>query len=146
MKNRKPILFVVVLLIVSLSCNFLFPDNKSHLPDVNGIGQSAANLPVLDPEAPLPSPGAAQLRSLPADEPGIVALIGDVETAEQAAMKAAVADLQAHLSPTGSALEFASLDTSPFGISPFMISSSARQSTTRDAFCELSPAGRYPTG
>lgn len=132
MKNGKLVSFVIVLLIVSLSCNFLFPDNESHLPNVDGIGQSAANLPMLDPESPLPSPGATQLRTLPAGGPDIAALIGDVETAEQAAIKAAVADLQAHMSPTSSTLDFASLDTSPFGISPFMIPSSATQSTTGD--------------
>jgi hypothetical protein len=55
-----------------------------------------------------------------------------VETAEQAAMKAAVADLQDHLSPANSTLDFALLDTSPFGISPFVIPSSARQSSTGD--------------
>lgn len=132
MKNRKLFSFVVVLLVVSLSCNFLFPDNESHLSNVDGIGQGAANLPVLDPEAPLPSPGAAQLRTLLADEPGIVTLVDDVETAEQAAMKAAVADLQAHLSSTSSTLEFASLGTSELGKSTFKIPSSARQSTTGD--------------
>ncbi|HLP81740.1 MAG TPA: hypothetical protein VK141_07110, partial [Nitrosomonas sp.] len=109
MKNRKLFSLIVLLLIVSLSCNFLFPDNESHLPNVDGIGQSAASLPMLDPEAPLPSPGAAQLRTLLADEPGIVALISDVEIAEQAAMKAAVADLQTHLSPASSKPDFVSL-------------------------------------
>lgn len=131
MKNGKLFTFVLLLLIVSLSCNFLFPKNASHLSNVDGIGRGAANLPVLDPQAPLPSPGAAQLRTLLADNPGISALIDDVETAEQAAMKAAVADLQAHLSPASS-LDLESLATSSFGISAFMIPSSARQSTSGD--------------
>ena len=133
MKKGKLVSFVIVFLIVSLSCNFLFPGNGSHLPDINGIGQSASNLPVLDPTAPLPSPGAAQLRTLLADEPGLVTVIADLETAEQAAMKAAVADLQAHLGPTSSTLDFVSLVPSLLGVSPFMIPASARQSTSGDA-------------
>jgi hypothetical protein len=132
MENKKLVLFVVVLLIVSLSCNFLFPDSQSHIPDVNGIGQSVANLPVLDPEAPLPSPGAAQLRTLISDQPGGTALINDMETAEQAAMKAALADLQAKLGPTSNIPDSASLVFTPTGTSALLIPSSARQSTFRD--------------
>lgn len=134
MRNRRLVPFVLVLLIVSLSCNLLSPDNESHLPDVNGIGQGIANLPALDPEGPLPSPGAVQLRTLPADEPGIAALIDDVETAEQAAMKAAVADLQAGLDPAGNLAGFASLVTSPFDPSAFTLPSSARQPAGGDVF------------
>jgi hypothetical protein len=134
MENKKLASFVVVLLIVTLSCNFLFPDSQSHIPDVNGIGQSAANLPVLDPESPLPSPGAAQLRTLLANEPGIVALINDVETAEQALLKVAVADLQVLLNSAINTQKFASMEPSPFGASTFTMPPSARQSAAGDVF------------
>lgn len=134
MKNPKLVLFVVMLSIVSLSCNLLFPGSgsQSHLADVNGTGQNAASLPLFDPIAPLPSPGAAQLRTLPVEGPGIVALIDDLEMAEQAAMKAAVADLQTYISPASSSPDFTSFVTSPFGLATFMTSSSANQSTAGD--------------
>lgn len=132
MKNRKMVSFVVLLLIVSLSCNFLFPDNESHIPDLKGISQNAANLPLLDLEGPLPSPSAAQLRALFANEPGIASLIADVETAEQAAMQAAIADLQALLNPASNTQNFASLEASPFATLTFTMPPSARQSPAGD--------------
>lgn len=134
MKNIKLVSFIAVLLVVSLSCSFLAPAGESHIPDADSVGRNTASLPVLDPQAPLPSPGAAQLRTLLADQPGIAALIGDVETAEQAAMQAAVADLQAHLSRADGAADIAGLGTSAFGPPELPVPFSARQSTAADAF------------
>ena len=55
-------------------------------------------LPTFDPEAPLPSPGAAALRALMVLDPSVAALESDVEAAERAAMIALLADIQAQLS------------------------------------------------
>jgi len=102
MKNRMLTFLVVVLILVTQSCTPRSPNNETHLPDVNGIGQRTTSLPTLDPATPLPSPGAAQLRTLLADEPGISALIADVEAAEQAALQAAITELQAQQGASGS--------------------------------------------
>ncbi len=109
MKNRKLVSFVVILLIVSLSCNYLFPTtNKDgvYSGDLNQIEE----LPDYDPEAPLPSPGAAALRALALLEPGVAELESDVEAAERAAFNALLTDLQAQLS-TGSDLNLPFLDS-----------------------------------
>ena len=134
MKNGKMILFIALLVIVSLSCNFLFPTSQSHIPGINNISQSAINLPVLDPEAPLPSPGAAQLRTLPAGGSDISTLIGDLEAAEQAAMKAVVADLKAQMPVSNFPLKHASLSASPFGTSAFMIPSPSKHLANGEVF------------
>ena len=52
-------------------------------------------------EGPLPSPGAASLRALAVDEPGVAVLVDDVEASERAALQAAIEILQAQLPPTG---------------------------------------------
>jgi hypothetical protein len=130
MKSRKTHLLVIALVILSLSCNFLLPNSQSHVADVNSISQSVTRLPVLDLDAPLPSPGATQLRSLPTGGSDISTLIGDVETAEQAAMKAAVTDLRATLKPASDTLDIKSVA----GISTFMNPPSTRQSTTEGVY------------
>ena len=59
------------------------------------LNSSVADLPVLDLEGPLPSPGAALLKALAVDEPGVAALVDDVEASERAALQAAIEVLQA---------------------------------------------------
>ena len=132
MKNGKLVLFVVILIIVTISCNFLLPNNQPHVADINTIGQNVINLPILDPEAPLPSPGAVQLRTLPAGGPDITALIGDVEAAEQAALKAGVADLKAKMPVSNTPQKLATLSTSPWSTSTYLIPSPSRQHTSGD--------------
>ena len=55
-------------------------------------------LPTFDPEAPLPSPGAAALRALMVLDPSVAELESDVEAAERAAMAALLTDIQSQLS------------------------------------------------
>ncbi|MGB8981951.1 MAG: hypothetical protein WCC12_08755, partial [Anaerolineales bacterium] len=62
----------------------------------------SSELPVYDPEAPPPSPGAAALRALAVLEPGVAELLGDVEAAERASLRAIIADLSVK---TGSSIE-----------------------------------------
>ncbi len=138
MKNRILAILVVVLLIATQSCSPRSPSNESHLADAKVIGQSIASLPVLDPAAPLPSPGAAQLKTMLADEPGIIDLIGDVETAEQAALQAAVAELQSQQSATGSIPNLATFATSSPDAAVITNSSSTRQSPGGVSFVSFS--------
>ena len=49
MKNLKPILFVLALISMSLSCNLLTPDSSS---DVDTTPSDVTNLPVIDFDAP----------------------------------------------------------------------------------------------
>jgi hypothetical protein len=130
LKKSRLVPLVIALAIASQACSPSSANNESHLPDVNAGGQYLASLPVLDPQAPLPSPGAAQLRSLLADEPGIDSLIDDVEMAEQAALQAALADLQAQLGSAHNSRDPAPFAASPFGALTLLIPSSAGQSTT----------------
>lgn len=128
MQKIKLTSFLVVLGFVLVSCQGASPaDSQSHIGDIQGISQRAANLPVLDPEASLPSPGAAELGTVLGNDPGTASLISDLEASEQAALKATVADLQAFLSPTSNALIFASLESSPFMTSTVLIPPSAQQ-------------------
>jgi len=55
----------------------------------------AENLPNYDPKAPPPSPGALVLRELAELEPSVSKLVGDVEAAERAALKAGLTQLRA---------------------------------------------------
>jgi hypothetical protein len=64
---------------------------------VGDLHLASDELPTYDPEAPLPSPGAAALRALMVLDPSVAELEGDVEAAERAAMSALLADLQAQL-------------------------------------------------
>jgi hypothetical protein len=120
MKSRKLISFAALMVIVSLSCNILSPKSQAHIADLNSIGQSVSHLSPIDPEAPFPSPGAVQLRTLPAGGSDISALTGNVEAAERAALKAGVAHLKAQMPVSAIPLEPVSLITSPFGTSAFI--------------------------
>jgi hypothetical protein len=74
-------------------------------PNADGVmpGDPSAlgtDLPAFDPAAPAPSGGAAALRALAVLKPDVAALVDDVEAAERAALKAALASLP--VQPTGS--------------------------------------------
>ncbi|RPJ22887.1 MAG: hypothetical protein EHM33_22405 [Chloroflexi bacterium] len=108
MKKMRWVSLVLVLAIVSMSCQ-LFTSTSNKDGVVPGdLNQVSSELPIYDPEAPLPSPGAAALRALAVLEPGVAELQGDVEAAERAALNAIIADLSAK---TGSSIEL------PFPIS-----------------------------
>lgn len=64
---------------------------------VGDLNLAFDELPTYDPDAPLPSPGAAALRALMVLDPSVADLEGDVEAAERAAMSALLADIQAQL-------------------------------------------------
>ena len=107
MKNRKLFPFVGVLLIVSLSCNFLFPtsNNADLVPDE--LSHIFDNLPAYDPAAPLPSSGAAALDALTELNPSVAVLKDDVQASEREALNALLADLQIQLgAETGTEVPF----------------------------------------
>jgi hypothetical protein len=120
MNSKKAALFVLVLVMVSVSCNLFAPTSQANGVKSGNIDQGLAGIPAFDPEAPLLSPGAAALRALAADEPGVAALVDDVEAAERAALKAAIAEMKARLDATSNSQNFASLAVSPFGRSSFV--------------------------
>jgi hypothetical protein len=104
------------------------PGSPADGVKTGNLSQGLAGLPAFDPEAPLLSTGAAALRALAEDEPGVSALIVDVEAAEQEALKAAVAEMKARLSAAGNNQDIASLAVSPFGLPSFAIPSLASPS------------------
>jgi hypothetical protein len=120
MNSKKAALFVLVLVMISVSCNLFTPGSPANGVKTGKIDQGLAGLPAFDPEAPLLSPGAAALRALAADEPGVSALVDDVEAAERAVLKAAIAEMKARLGDAGNSQNFASLAVSPFGGSSFV--------------------------
>jgi len=101
-----PRMLVLMLVAASLACS-----TATSVPESAGGGSDALTdgvvagdssqvfdeLPTFDPEAPLPSPGAAALRALMALDPSVAGLESDVEAAECAAFNALLADLQAQL-------------------------------------------------
>jgi hypothetical protein len=128
MKKLQTVSFGVVTIFILVSCSLFTPKGSQNDSKLGNVNPSVADFPVLDLEGPLPSPGAALLKAQALDEPGIAALISDLEAAEQATLKAAVADLQAKMNTSSNALIFASLESSPPMISTFLIPSSAKQS------------------
>jgi hypothetical protein len=81
------------------------PTTAATSPNVDGVmpGDLAAlgtDFPAFDPAAPAPSGGAAALRALAVLKPDVAALVDDVEAAERAALRAALASLS--IKPTGS--------------------------------------------
>jgi hypothetical protein len=98
MKNMKLASFVLILVLVSISCSLFTPTSSKDGLDTGDIKLEFDELPTFDPEAPLPSPGAAALRALIELDPSVAILESDVEAADRAAMNALLADLQAQLS------------------------------------------------
>jgi hypothetical protein len=70
----------------------VFPDGVV----VGDLNFDPDDLPTFDPQAPLPSPGAAALRALMVLDPSVADLEGDVEAAERAAMVVLLADLRSN--------------------------------------------------
>lgn len=99
MKNSKWVLSLLLILTVSLSCKLV--DRFRSGGVVSGdYSKVASNLPNYDPKDPAPSPGAAALRELAELEPSVERLIRDVEAAERAALKTALAELRAQRGAT----------------------------------------------
>ena len=94
MKNIKFIPFIAVLVIVSLSCNFLSPTSNKDSVIPGDINKIFDELPDYDPEAPLPSPGATALRLLIELDPSVAVLETDVEASERATLIALFNELQ----------------------------------------------------
>ena len=113
--NKKSMILnpVLILAMVSLACKFFTPDSM----DVSQNSKEVADFLPFDTQTPLPSPGAAALRILAEDEPGVAALVDDVEAAERAALEAVLEELKLQTGADGI--------TEPVGlglISPFTIS------------------------
>jgi hypothetical protein len=100
MKKLQTIAFAVVTLFILISCSLFTPKDSQNDEKLGNVNLSVTDVPVLDLEGPLPSPGAASLKALAVDEPGVAALVNDVEASERAALQAAIEELQAQLPPT----------------------------------------------
>jgi hypothetical protein len=108
MKKLQTVIFGVITIFILVSCSLFTPKNTQNEGKLGNFNPSVADLPVLDLEGPLPSPGAASLKTLAVDEPGVAALVDDVEASERAAFQAAIEELQAQLPPTGYTQDLAS--------------------------------------
>lgn len=108
MKNRNLVFPVLLLLAVTLSCN-LVDRIRSRGAGSGDFSKIAGNIPSYDPNAPLPSPGAAALRGLAVLEPRVAELERSVEAAERAAMKKSFDQVSARLSHGNSTEESSSL-------------------------------------
>jgi len=112
MKNIKLVSFVLVLVIISISCS-LFTRPSSNISAVAGdIQQEFDKLPAYDPQAPMPSPGATALRLLMELDPSVAVLESDLEASEREALRALLSDLQVQLD-AGSGIEVPFLPSQP---------------------------------
>ena len=114
MKKLQTVTFAVVTIFILVACSLFTPKESQNDEKLGNVTPSVADLPVLDLEGPLPSPGAASLRALAVDEPGVAVLVDDVEASERAALQAAIEILQAQLPPTSYTQDLASADGSQF--------------------------------
>ena len=112
MKKLQTITFAAVTIFIVVACSLFTPKESQTDGKLGNITPNVADLPVLDLEGPLQSPGAASLRALAVDEPGVAVLVDDVEASERAAFQAAIEILQAQLPPTSSTQNLASADGS----------------------------------
>ena len=114
MKKIQTVAFAVVTIFILVSCSLFTPKESQNDEKLGNFNLNVADIPALDLEGPLPSPGAALLKALAVDEPGVAALVDDVEISERAALQAAIEILQAQLPPTSYTQNLASADGSQF--------------------------------
>jgi hypothetical protein len=112
MNVKKAALFVLVLVMISVSCNLFTPTSNNADVAPDGLNHIFDNLPPYDPEAPLPSPGATALRLLQELDPSVSVLETDVEASERAALNSLLDDLQVQLD-AGSGIEVPFLPSQP---------------------------------
>ena len=107
MNIKKAALFVLVLVMISVSCNLFTPTSNNADVAPDGLNQLFDNLPPYDPAGPLPSPGAAALDALTELDPSVAVLKDDVQASEREALNALLADLQIQLgAETGTEVPF----------------------------------------
>jgi hypothetical protein len=107
MNIKKAALFVLVLVMISVSCNLFTPTSNNADVAPDGLNQLFDNLPPYDPAGPLPSPGAAALDALTELDPSVAVLKDDVQASEREALNALLADLQIQLgAETGTGVPF----------------------------------------
>ncbi len=87
MKKIQTVIFGVVTIFILVSCSLFTPKDSQNDGKLGNFNPSVADFPVLDLEGPLPSPGAALLKAQALDEPGIAALMSDLEAAEHATIE-----------------------------------------------------------
>lgn len=89
MSKPRLVIASIVFAGVCLSCTTI----KNKLSGGKPVPEftRVANLPPIDPKAQLPSPGAVVARRLAEIEPGVAALLKDVEASERGAMKQIIA-------------------------------------------------------
>ncbi len=94
MKISKSIVSLLLILAVSLSCKLVDRfRSEGVVPD--DFNKVASHLVNYDPKDPVPSPGAFALRQLAELGPSVEKLVADVEAAERAALKTALAEFRA---------------------------------------------------
>lgn len=93
MKKTKWAVVILVLAIVSISCQLFAPTGNKDGVKTGDANRVFAEQPTFDLTAPLPSPGAAALRILAGWDPGAAEPQGDVEAAERAALNAFIQEL-----------------------------------------------------
>jgi hypothetical protein len=109
MKKLQKITFAAVTIFIVVACSLFTPKESQNDGKLGNYNPRVADLPVLDLEGPLPSPGAALLKTLAVDEPGVSVLVDDVEASERAAMQVAIEILRAQLPPTSYTQDFSSV-------------------------------------
>lgn len=112
MKKQKLVSFGLVIILILVSCSPSTPKGSLEVVKDVSIGKNLVPPQLLDIEAPLPSPGAALLMALAVDEPGVAALVDDVEASERAAIQAVIDELQAQLPQTSSTGDLTALAAS----------------------------------
>jgi hypothetical protein len=107
MNVKKAALFVLVLVMISVSCNLFTPTSNNADVAPDGLNHIFDNLPPYDPAGPLPSSGAAALDALTELDPRVAVLKDDVQASEREALNALLADLQIQLgAETGTEVPF----------------------------------------
>jgi len=95
MAKTKWLVVILVLAIVSISCQLSAPTGNKDGVETGDAKRIFAEQPTFDLAAPLPSPGAAALRTMAGWDPGVAELQGDVEAAERAALNALIKEVSA---------------------------------------------------
>jgi hypothetical protein len=97
MNSKKAALFILVLVMISVSCNLFTPTNNNADVAPDELNHIFDNLPSYDPAGPLPSPSAAALDALTELDPSVAVLKDDVQASEREALNALLTDLQIQL-------------------------------------------------
>ena len=102
MAKTKWLVVALVLAIAIIACQLSSPTSNKDGVVAGDPKRVFVEQPTFNLAAPLPSPGAAALRTLAGWDPGVAEMQGEVETAERAALNAFIKDLS---TKTGSSIQ-----------------------------------------